>query len=729
MPGIGQSELIRTDFRKTERREWWLWVAAFVITTLLLIGLVSFFVPMRQNDLDQHAQNISPLMVRGLIGLVFLFDLYIIYQHLLIHRIRRQLIEREELFQLISENAADMIAVVDIEGHRLFNSMSYQKMLGYSPEELAASSAYEQVHPDDRERVKKSAEHARVTGVGQTLDYRFRNKNGSWVVLESTSSAIRNDKGMAEKLVLVTRDVTKRRETEEALRRSEADFRSVVEYAPYGIYRASVGGCLLQVNPALRKMLGYGAADDLLQQQLATGVFRHRTEYERLTGLLMRVDEVKDIEAEWKRKTGTPITVRCSGRRVDHEDGRPAYFQVFAEDVTEKRTLEKQLRMAQKMEAIGRLSGGIAHDFNNLLGVIIGYAGVLKKALVENDARFEYAMEIEKAGQRAASLTKQLLAFSRQQVLSPEVLDLNALVSDLQRMLPRLLGEDVQIALQLAPDLRMVKADRTQIEQVILNLAINARDAMPSGGSLRIETANADLNEAYTWDHPGSTAGTYVRLTLTDTGTGMDPETLAHIFEPFFTTKEPGKGTGLGLATVYGIVKQSNGYIWVDSSPGQGAAFQVYLPEHLGAPGPESQNPEPNETIGGSESILLVEDAEPLRKLAQRFLETGGFRVLSARSGEEALDLAAQYAEEFDLLLTDVIMPGINGRALAERLLARRPGMKVLYMSGYTDSFIAGHGVLEPGLNLLHKPFTENILLRKVRDVLDRGRERTPVAR
>ncbi len=720
-----QPDLVRASFRKTERREWWLWAVAFAVTTLLLVALFSFVLPGRQNYMTERAEDVSPIVMRGLIGLVFLFDLYTIYQHLLIHRIRKQLLEREELFHLISENAADMIAVVDLEGHRLFNSMSYQKVLGYSPEELAASSAYEQIHPDDRERVQKSAEDARVSGIGQTLDYRFRHKSGAWLVLESTSSVICNEKGLPEKMVLVNRDVTKRKETEEALWRSESDFRSVVEYAPYGIFRATVEGRLLQVNPGLQKMLGYESSEDLAGKHLATDIFRYAPEYQRVADLLIRAEEIKDIEAEWKRKAGTPITVRCSGRRVDHEDGTPAYFQVFAEDVTEKRTLEGQLRMAQKMEAIGRLSGGIAHDFNNLLGVIIGYAGVLKKALGQNDPRCEHALEIEKAGQRAASLTRQLLAFSRQQVLSPEVLDLNALASDLQRMLPRLIGEDIEVSLELASDLRSVKADRTQIEQVILNLAINSRDAMPSGGHLRIETANVTLDERYTWEHPGSKAGSYVRLTVTDTGIGMDAGTLAHIFEPFFTTKEPGKGTGLGLATVYGVVKQSDGYIWVESSPGKGASFQVYLPQHLAAPAQETRDAEPKEKIHGSESILLVEDAEPLRKLAQRFLESSGFHVISAGTGEEALELAARHAEHFDLLLTDVIMPGINGRTLAERLLSRRPGTKVLYMSGYTDSFIAGHGVLDPGIHLLHKPFTEEVLLEKVREVLDMKSDRT----
>ena len=727
--GDAQTKVLRANFRQIERREWWLWAAAAIITLLLTIGLASFLLPNANLHQDFYSLNVLPQAMRGLVALVFLFDLYTIYQHLLIYRIRRELLQREELFHLISENAADMIAVVDMEGKRIYNSLSYQKALGYSPEELQASSSFEQIHPDDRERVKESTEDARRSGIGKTLEYRLRHKNGTWLVLESTSSVIRNTKGEPEKLVIVNRDVTERKRAEEALRRSEAGFRSVVEDAPYGIYRASTTGKFLQVNPALRKMLGYEAAEDLLGRDLASEIFRHTGDYQRLIEFLTRTDEIKDVEVEWKRRDGTPITVRCSGRRVNDENGAPAYLEVFAEDVTEKRVLERQLRMAQKMEAIGRLSGGIAHDFNNLLGVIIGYSRVLRKALANNAALCEHAVEIEKAGQRAASLTKQLLAFSRQQVLTPAVLNLNTLASDMEKMLPRLLGEDVEVSLTLDPDLGNVKADQSQIEQVIMNLAVNARDAMPMGGKLKIQTANMELDQAYTWNHPGSKVGSYVMLAVTDTGTGMDAGTLTHIFEPFFTTKERGKGTGLGLATVYGVVKQSNGYIWVDSAPGKGASFQIYLPRHVGEPAVDEQKVDLGEKLGGSESILLVEDAEPLRKLAQTFLAAAGFRVLSAASGEDALEVAARHGGTFDLLLTDVVMPGMNGRVLAEQLLPRQPGMKVLYMSGYTDSFIAGHGVLDPGgAQLLHKPFTEEVLIRKVREVLDGGKKPAPAS-
>jgi len=722
-PGANPSQVLRTNFRRIERREWWLWAAAIVITLLLTIGLASFFLPNAHDRPDFMTQNVVSQAMRGLVALVFLFDLYTIYQHLLIYRIRRELVQREELFHLISENAADMIAVVDMQGKRLFNSLSYQRVLGYSTEELQASSAFEQIHPEDRESVKKAAEEARHSGIGKTLEYRLRHKDGSWLVLESTSSVIRNAKNEPEKLVIVNRNITERKRAEQALRRSEADFRSAVEDAPYGIYRASKTGAFLQTNPALQKMLGYDSAEELRKKDLAADIFRHAAEYTRLTDLLIRSDEIKDIEMEWKRSDGTPITVRCSGRCIKDESGAPAYFEMFAEDVTEKRVLERQLRMAQKMEAIGRLSGGIAHDFNNHLGVIIGYSRVLKKALGESNPLTDHALEIEKAGQRAASLTKQLLSFSRQQVLTPAVLSLNTLASDMESMLPRLLGEDIAVSLALDPNLGSVKADPSQIEQVIMNLAVNARDAMPEGGKLKIRTANVEFDQSYTRSHPGSKAGHYVLLAVTDTGTGMDAATLMHIFEPFFTTKERGKGTGLGLATVYGIVKQSRGYIWVDSTPGKGTSFEIYLQRHQGQPAIEEQQVDPGEKPRCSENILLVEDAEPLRKLAQAFLEAAGFRVLSAGSGEEALDVAARSGVTFDLLLTDVIMPGMNGRILAEQLSPRQPGMKVLYMSGYTDSFIAGHGVLDPGTHLLHKPFTEEVLIRKAREVLDGGRK------
>ena len=699
---------------RIERREWFLWSAAVVVTLLLTAGLASFL--LRE---QQDAASLLPDAIRGLVALVLIFDIYTLYQQLQIHRMRRQLIEGEELFRLITENAADMIAVVDIEGRRIFNSLAYEKVLGYSMEELKNSSSFAQIHPDDVDFVKKATDEARRTGIGVPLEYRIRHKDGTWRVLESTSSVIRNSKGEPEKLVIVNRDITERKRAAEALQRSEASFRSVVEDAPYGIYRATLSGELILVNPALQKILGYDSRAELHRVSLPREVFRHAAEHEKFNKTIAHEQYFKDVELEWKRKDGTPITVRCSGWPVKDDTGVVTYIEAFAEDVTERRVLERQLRMAQKMEAVGRLSGGIAHDFNNLLGVIIGYSQVLKRALGSSNPSFEYAEEIEKASQRAVSLTRQLLAFSRQQVLEPVILNPNSLVSEMEKMLPRLIGEDITLKFQLDPTLGQVKADPGQIEQVLMNLAVNSRDAMPNGGRLTIETANVELDLAFTRQHPGSRTGQYIMLAVADTGMGIDPEIQSQIFEPFFTTKERDKGTGLGLATVYGVVKQSGGYIAVDSEMGKGARFSVYLPRVMQTvTAPEIKAGTPAD-LRGSETILLVEDAEPLRKLANMFLRDSGYNVLAAVDGTEALELACRDSRPIDLLLTDVVMPGINGRVLAERLAPMQPRMKVLYMSGYTDSFIAGHGVLESGTHLLHKPFTQESLARKVREVLD----------
>lgn len=707
------------SFHRIERREWWLWASAIVITLLLLVGLSSFILPTFRTREDTFLRFFLPQAVRGLVGLVLIFDVYTIYQQLQIHRIRRQLLEREELFRLISDNAADMIAVVDMEGRRIYNSLSYQRVLGYSPEELQSSSALEQVHPDDRPRLKAAAEEARRTGIGRSLEYRIRHKDGSWLVLESTSSVIHNAAGESEKLVIVNRDITERKQASEALRLSEAGFRSVIENAPYGIYRASMEGRLLRVNPALQKMLGYESPDELLRISPAADLCRDPLEHQRLIELFASHKRFQDVEVEWKRKDGTFMKARCSGWPVAPEGNEAACFEIFAEDVTEKRLLERQLQVAQKIEAVGRLSGGIAHDFNNLLGVIIGYSQVLIKKLGVGSPLFEHAEEIEKAGQRAASLTKQLLAFSRQQVLAPAVLNLNALITDMGKMLHRLIGEDVELVMKLSADIGQVKADQGQVEQVIMNLVINARDALPQGGNLVVETTHATLDENFTRQHHGSKAGRYVMISVADSGTGMTPETLAHMFEPFFTTKDRGKGTGLGLATVYGVVKQSGGYILVESELGKGSCFKVYLPEidePVSAPVAAARL---NDSFRGTETVLLVEDAEALRKLAFTLLDQNGYHVLAAGSGLEALKMMEGRQDRIDLLLTDVIMPGINGRALAEQLAPLQSGLKVLFMSGYTDSAIADHGVLAEGTNLLHKPFSEEALIQKVREVLD----------
>ncbi|HEX9582172.1 MAG TPA: response regulator [Gemmatimonadales bacterium] len=385
----------------------------------------------------------------------------------------------------------------------------------------------------------------------------------------------------------------------------------------------------------------------------------------------------------------------------------------------ERRRLEDQLRQAQKMEAVGQLAGGVAHDFNNILTAIIGYSELLLQELSDDAAPRADVAEIRKAADRAAALTRQLLAFGRKQILAPRVLDLNALIAGLDGMMRRTLGENIDIVSNLAPTLGATRADPGQMEQVIVNLAVNARDAMPDGGKLTIETSNVDLDESYAQGHLPVQPGRFVLLAVSDTGTGMSQETMAHIFEPFYTTKEKGHGTGLGLATVYGIVKQSGGFIWVYSEPNEGSTFKIYLPlvtdlvdsdEIVAAPAPQR----------GSETILLVEDEAGVRALARRVLEGLGYDVLEAGDSGPAALLAREFTGPIHLLITDVVLPGSGGRKLAEELAGPRPAMKVLYMSGYTENAIVHRGVLEAKAAFLHKPFTPQDLAARVRQVLDR---------
>jgi len=577
---------------RIERRQWWLSSSSIIVTLLLTAGIVLIALPMMIPGVSNFYSISTSIGIRGLIGVVLLFDLYVLFQQLTIHRFRKRLAEREELFRLISENAADMIALVDVSGRRIYNSPSYVTILGYSQEELADTSSFEQIHPDDHRKVMEAALETRRTGEGRRIEYRIRHKDGRWLTLESTASAVKNDAGDVEKLVVVNRDIT------------------------------------------------------------------------------------------------------------------------------ERKLLEEQLSLSQKLEAVGRLSGGIAHDFNNLLGVIIGYAEAIQQRMSPTDPMREAVDEIQTAGNRAAALTQQLLAFSRKQVLEPKVLDANAVLSDVEKMLRRLIGEDIELQISLSRHLGRVKADRSQLEQVILNLAVNARDAMQQGGKLRIETRNAQLTEADRTRFRYVVPGQYVLIKVTDTGCGMDAALQSHIFEPFFTTKEKGKGTGLGLATVYGVIKQSGGYIWVDSEVGKGTEFKIYLPLAEDVAEETSESPEPSAAAHSAATILLVEDEESLRKLTRTTLKSQGYTVLEARDAATALAVAAKSEAPIDLLLTDVVMPGMSGRALAEKLGALRPDMKILYMSGYPDGAIVTHGVLNPGMFILRKPFTRDVLLRRVEESL-----------
>jgi two-component system cell cycle sensor histidine kinase/response regulator CckA len=510
---------------------------------------------------------------------------------------------------------------------------------------------------------------------------------------------------------------------EEALRRSEARYRSLVQSAVYGIYRSSLEGRFFDVNPALITMLGYDSAEEVLALDPKLDVFVDPSEQMRVMAEFRRGARLDNVEVRWKRKDGSAITVRLSGRVVNNPEETAEVVEIIAEDITERRVLENQFRQAQKMEAVGRLAGGVAHDFNNLLMVISGYAEVLLEHTRKNDPLYPKIEAIHQATDRATTLTRQLLAFSRKQLLELKVVDLNIIVEDIKRLLRPLIGENIELQTQLAPDLGRTRADAGQIEQVLMNLVVNSKDAMPNGGKITIQSANARLNHEdvrreYSYIHPGL----YVVLSVTDTGEGMDKETQLRIFEPFFTTKEKGKGTGLGLSTVYGIIKQSGGYVLVQSEPGQGTTFRIYLPRVEDALEPVGTLGISSSQNGGSETVLLVEDEESVRQLVRETLESKGYKVLEAENGEAALRIVSNYSDKIDMLITDVVMPGMSGRELSARLCASRPQTKVLYLSGYTEDAIGHEGVVDPHTVFLQKPFTLQMLSRKVREVLgERG--------
>ncbi|MFH1739058.1 MAG: PAS domain S-box protein [bacterium] len=526
--------------------------------------------------------------------------------------------------------------------------------------------------------------------------------------------------GQVVRIIHVVRDITERKQMEEALARAEAEarYRELIENAVYGIFSSTKGGKFLYVNAALVEMLGYESKAELLSSNIPVEIYRDPNQCTTILEEMSRTQRVESREIEWVRKDGKVIIVRLSGRMVSYEQGGLEEFEAIVENVTERRLLEQQLYQSQKMESIGRLAGGVAHDFNNLLNVILGYSNLMLEHLSPDDPLSKRAQAIQNAGERAAALTRQLLAFSRKQVLEPKVVSLNAVVNEAKELLQRLIGEDIELNLALAPALGQVKVDPGQMTQVIMNLAVNARDAMPNGGKLSFETANVMLKDDYVARRPLVSPGPYIMLAVSDTGVGIDQKTQERIFEPFFTTKEKGKGTGLGLSTVYGIVKQSGGFIWVYSEPGQGTTFKIYLPwveESLSeARGEES----PGTFVAGSETILLVEDDEALRELAREFLESAGYDVLEARSGSDAVELARKHEGLIHLLLTDVVLPGASGPELSKNLAITRPGMKVLYVSGYTDNEIVHRGVPDSQVAFLQKPYGKEELLSKIRKIL-----------
>jgi PAS domain S-box-containing protein len=509
-------------------------------------------------------------------------------------------------------------------------------------------------------------------------------------------------------------------EMTQKLFQSQENLRLQIDRMPIGLLMYDGDLQIHTWNPAAEKIFGFTAEEAMRKNPYELIVPKEaRNHVDSITHRLFEGDMDAHSVNENLTKDGRKILCDWTNTPLKDSSGKVVGILAMVRDITEKNTLEKQLQQAQKLEAVGRLTGGIAHDFNNVLSAIIGYTDFILMKTDKEDENRQHLQEIKKAGERAAALTHQLLAFSRKQVLKPEVLDPNNVIKELEKMIRRIIGEDIIFMANLKPDVDRIKADPAQMEQIIMNLAINARDAMPTGGKLTIETANVFLDEGYANHHIAVKPGTYVMLAVSDNGVGMDKEIQEHIFEPFYSTKGE-KGTGLGLATVYGIVKQSGGSIWVYSEPGQGTTFKIYFPRVEEGVVSKKKAKKVMESVRGTETVLVVEDEYTVRSMISLVLKDNGYTILEASNGTEALSIFHQHKDQINLLLTDAIMPGMNGRELAEQITATNPTIKVLYASGYTDDIIVHHGILEEGINFLQKPFAPSLLLSTVRMVLDK---------
>ena len=636
-------------------------------------------------------------------------------------RAEQSLTESEARKDAILKSALDCVVTVDHEGKIIDFNPAAEQTFGYTRESVVGKIMADLIIPPSlRGRHKIGFARYLASGCSSMLGTRIEmpamRADGSEIPVELTITPI--GELPRPTFTAFIRDLTEHKRAEDELRKSEERYRDLVENAHDIIYEHDLEGNYTSINKAGELITGY-SREETLELDLAKTIAPEYLEKARqMIRRKLSGQTVTAYELETIAKDGRRIAVEVNTRLVFH-NGLPIGVQGIARDVTERKHLEDQLRQSQKLEAVGQLAGGVAHDFNNLLTVIGGYSDLLLRRLPADSPFFASVAEIKKASDRASALTRQLLAFSRKQILQPKVLDLNTLVSDVDKMLRRLIGEDIDLLTITEPDLGQVKADPGQIEQVVVNLVVNARDAMSSGGKLTIETANMTLTQDYAQQHVHCAPGDYVMLAVSDTGCGMDTAIRERIFEPFFTTKLEGKGTGLGLSTVYGIVKQSGGNIWVYSEPGKGTTFKLYLPRVDEAVDDAAVRGGKRAVPRGSETVLLVEDEAQVRQITQQILQTLGYVVLTAANGEQALTIARKYPEDIHLMITDVVMPQMGGRELVERLASLRPNMRVLFMSGYTDDAIVRHGLMDESLEFIQKPFTPDALARKVRKVID----------
>jgi two-component system cell cycle sensor histidine kinase/response regulator CckA len=628
----------------------------------------------------------------------------------------KHLVQMEARYRGLLEAAPDAMVVVNHGGEIVLLNVQAEKQFGYRRDELVGQKVKNIIPRGFAERLLMHGTGTPgdpvVPQMGTGIELHGRRKDGSEFPIEIMLSPLDTVDGIL--ITAAIRNIAERKLRENDLSRLAA----VVESSQDAIVSLTSLGIIRTWNRGAERIFGYSAEEATGRSILFLSPPDRSAEGSTLLERVARADRIEHFETIRVKKDGTQIHVALTFSPIKDSDGRVVGVSSVARDVTESKHMEAMLRQSQKMEAVGQLAGGVAHDFNNLLGVILGYTGLMLDRLGLDDPQRKSIEEIQKAGDRAALLTRQLLAFSRKQVLQPKVIDLNAVVAGAEKLLQRLIGENIELRAVLNPELCRVKADPGQIEQIIMNLAVNARDAMPSGGKLTIETSNMEFDEAYTAQHPSTRTGPHVMLAVTDTGCGMDAETKAHMFEPFFTTKEFGKGTGLGLSTVYGIVKQSGGSVWVYTEPGLGTSFKIYLACVDAVPEIEPPNDKVMNVVAGSQTILIVEDDPALLQVTHRSLEEVGYAILEARSSKEAIDISESHTGPIHLMVTDVVLPGMSGVKLAAYLSAQRPEMKVLYVSGYTNDTVFHHGVLEPGLAFLQKPFSARTLARRVGEVL-----------
>jgi two-component system, cell cycle sensor histidine kinase and response regulator CckA len=625
--------------------------------------------------------------------------------------------ESEERFRLIADTIDEVFWIFDTGKRSLtYLSPAFERIWGFSRKDVLNKQEpfIDTIHPDDRDRVIAAD---RLMETGQPIDYEFRiiRSNRSVRTIWNRGFPVPGKSGGARQYVGVSQDVTEKRLAEEGLKESKEYLNQIINCIGDPIFVKDSEHRIMLVNDA---MCAFRAAQreevvGRIDMPVAVPMPFWEQEEEVLKSGKEIISEDTIIDGH-----GVPRTLMSKKSLLTDKGGNRQVVGVLR-DITEYKRLEAQFLQSQKMEAVGVLAGGVAHDFNNLLNVINGYAELILEDIDPDDPIREEIEQIREAGQRATSLTSQLLAFGRKQIMQPEIFDLNQVIANMSSMLRRMIGEDIEVVSNIPQDPMLINADPGKIQQVVMNLVVNARDAMPNGGKLTIETATADLDKNYVRDHPMTKPGPYVMMAISDNGIGMDTETQARIFEPFFTTKAKGKGTGLGMSTVYGIVKQSDGFIWVYSEPGKGTTVKIYFPRETRAVVENSPETQIDPILHGSETVLIVEDEMAVRSLASRILANYGYNVLEAEDGMEALRLARNSAQEIHLVITDVVMPGIGGKVLLSRIEDVLPDVKSLFISGYTDSAIVHHGILDSGIAFLQKPFTVEGLLRKVREVLN----------